>query len=180
VSDSQQGPDWWQANDDKWYPPERHPDYKPARDDRPPPPPIVRPTPAPEHDAGDTTAPAKKASGQNGCLLLVGVVALVIAAGWACTALSGESSSSYVATAEGEPANPASLTVFVEVTNTGDTTGTPECTVRASDPSSAYTGFDVFTLGESIGPGESSRFTGTIVITGQGAAYVTEITAECD
>ncbi|MGB7050665.1 MAG: hypothetical protein WBG41_03765 [Acidimicrobiales bacterium] len=28
MSDVQQGPDWWQASDGKWYPPERHPDYR--------------------------------------------------------------------------------------------------------------------------------------------------------
>lgn len=40
VSDVSEGPGWWQATDQKWYPPERHPNYQPA----PPPPP---PGPAP-------------------------------------------------------------------------------------------------------------------------------------
>ena len=26
MSDTQQGPDWWQASDGRWYPPEQHPD----------------------------------------------------------------------------------------------------------------------------------------------------------
>lgn len=50
------------------------------------------------------------------------MVALVIAAGWACTALSGESSSSYVATAEGEPVavpTPATMAAAVVVTAPG-------------------------------------------------------------
>ena len=42
MSDQSQGPGWWQASDDKWYPPESHPDYvAPA-----PPPPAPSP-PAP-------------------------------------------------------------------------------------------------------------------------------------
>ncbi|MEY2435021.1 MAG: hypothetical protein QOC92_4746, partial [Acidimicrobiaceae bacterium] len=30
MSDSTQGPGWWQAADGKWYPPEQHPDFQPA------------------------------------------------------------------------------------------------------------------------------------------------------
>jgi hypothetical protein len=30
MSDVSQGPDWWQAADSKWYPPEQHPDHAPA------------------------------------------------------------------------------------------------------------------------------------------------------
>jgi hypothetical protein len=29
MSDVQQGPDWWLAVDGRWYPPERHPNYRP-------------------------------------------------------------------------------------------------------------------------------------------------------
>lgn len=39
MSEQSQGPGWWQASDDKWYPPETHPDY------RPPPPPATEPGP---------------------------------------------------------------------------------------------------------------------------------------
>lgn len=28
VSDTSQGPGWWQASDGRWYPPEQHPDYQ--------------------------------------------------------------------------------------------------------------------------------------------------------
>ncbi len=38
MSDSSQGEGWWQASDGKWYPPEKHPDYKPPPPDAPPPP----------------------------------------------------------------------------------------------------------------------------------------------
>ena len=29
MSDTSPGPGWWQASDDRWYPPETHPDYQP-------------------------------------------------------------------------------------------------------------------------------------------------------
>ena len=30
MSVTSRGYGWWQADDDKWYPPERHPNYRPA------------------------------------------------------------------------------------------------------------------------------------------------------
>lgn len=42
MSDVQQGPDWWQASDGKWYAPELHPSNRP-----PPPPPLYPPPPPP-------------------------------------------------------------------------------------------------------------------------------------
>jgi Domain of unknown function (DUF4282) len=38
MSDVSQGPDWWLATDGKWYPPERHPAYKPQQVASPQPP----------------------------------------------------------------------------------------------------------------------------------------------
>ena len=38
MSDTSQGPGWWRASDDRWYPPEQHPDYVPRA--APPPPPV--------------------------------------------------------------------------------------------------------------------------------------------
>jgi hypothetical protein len=39
MSDQSQGPGWWRASNDKWYPPEQHPDYRapdaPARQSAP-------------------------------------------------------------------------------------------------------------------------------------------------
>jgi hypothetical protein len=47
MSDTQQGPTWWQAADHKWYPPEMHPDYQVNRATPPPgtPPPPGAPPP---------------------------------------------------------------------------------------------------------------------------------------
>src|SRR5580700_12352545 len=41
MSDTSQGPGWWQASDGRWYRPEQHPDHVP------PPPPIPPPVPPP-------------------------------------------------------------------------------------------------------------------------------------
>ena len=49
VSDTSQGPGWWQASDGKWYSPEQHPDYRPP----PPSPPTetIDPTSGPDSSA---------------------------------------------------------------------------------------------------------------------------------
>lgn len=76
--------------------------------------------------------------------------------------------------------NPASVRVFVNVVNSGDNPGMPECTVRAADPTGAYSGFEVFEMLETVAPGETGTFNGTIVITNQGAGFVDEASVECD
>jgi hypothetical protein len=44
MSDTSQGPGWWRASDNRWYPPEQHPDYVPPPDTASfPPPPDVPP-----------------------------------------------------------------------------------------------------------------------------------------
>ena len=49
MSELSQGPEWWQASDLKWYPPEQHPEYvapfRPGRSPVPPPRPADRPPP---------------------------------------------------------------------------------------------------------------------------------------
>lgn len=50
MSDQSGGPGWWQASDDRWYPPELHPDYRPPASPPPPPPPappVMRPASTP-------------------------------------------------------------------------------------------------------------------------------------
>jgi hypothetical protein len=46
MSDSSQGPGWWQASDGKWYAPEQHPDYQPPAP-APAPPPTAQQPPIP-------------------------------------------------------------------------------------------------------------------------------------
>jgi len=50
MSDAPLGQGWWQAQDDRWYPPEQHPEYRPPLPQAPPPPtyqvPVAAPQPA--------------------------------------------------------------------------------------------------------------------------------------
>ena len=48
MSTVPQGPQWWQASDGRWYPPESHPDYVPPP---PPPPPVSQAPPGWYRDA---------------------------------------------------------------------------------------------------------------------------------
>ena len=58
MSDLPQGEGWWEASDGKWYPPEKHPDY------RPPPPPPEDPAIPPEPDPGrPRTTPTEPPAG---------------------------------------------------------------------------------------------------------------------
>jgi hypothetical protein len=75
--------------------------------------------------------------------------------------------------------NPADLAVTVQVTNAGSASGTPSCTIQASDPSGAYTGIDVATLQNPVAAGQTTRFVDNIFITHQGASYVTDVTVNC-
>lgn len=67
--------------------------------------------------------------------------------------------------------NPATINVIVDVKNTGSSSGTPDCTVHLTEPGGAYTGFDIFTL-RPLAAGESMSFNGNIVVTHEGASYV--------
>ena len=75
--------------------------------------------------------------------------------------------------------NPADLAVVVRVTNTGTQAGTPTCTIEAEDASYAYHGVDAATLQGSIAAGATTTFVDHLIITGQGAQYVTQVTATC-
>lgn len=71
--------------------------------------------------------------------------------------------------------NPASLAVVIEMTNRGTAAGNWECTVSASDSSGAYHGFDILSSLEPLSAGETKQYNGSIVITNEGAIYVTEV-----
>lgn len=71
MSDGPQGDGWWIASDGKWYPPEKHPDYKP-------PPPTAPPPVPPPPPGGDTNWPiVAGVVGGLFLLLLIGLGALV-------------------------------------------------------------------------------------------------------
>ena len=79
-----------------------------------------------------------------------------------------------------EATNPATIFFRAKVTNASGVDGTPTCKVRFQDPGGSYSGFDYYTLTEPLPAGESRIFTGDLVITNQGALFVTEHTIECE
>jgi len=66
MTDTSQGPGWWEASDDKWYPPEEHPSYRP---------------PPPTESFGTTTVESRTAPRAKPLVFaLLGVILLVTAA----------------------------------------------------------------------------------------------------
>lgn len=61
MSETSQGPGWWQASDKKWYPPEAHPDHQPSSE-----------TPAPAH----TSATGASSRGRPWPWVIVAAVAV--------------------------------------------------------------------------------------------------------
>ena len=76
--------------------------------------------------------------------------------------------------------DPATLKVSVSVENTGDKPGKPSCTVRGSNESGSYSGFDIFDAEEELQPGEEHNFNALITITNEGARFVDNVSADCD
>lgn len=71
--------------------------------------------------------------------------------------------------------NPASVVVEFQVRNAGTVSSGWECTVRAKDESNTYTGWETFYGDTRLAANSSTTGTGTIMITKEGAAYVTEV-----
>jgi hypothetical protein len=135
---------------------------------------------------GQMTAPAapKKATGNQvtGCgliivLVIAGIIALVVHLGSKEKAASAAQYKASVAFTK--VVNPADLAVYFTVKNTGGSAGSPQCTVNASDPSGAYTGFNSGTVASAIQPGATEKNMINVTITSQGAKYVTSVTVTC-
>ena len=85
VSDQPQGPNWWQASDGRWYPPEQHPSVR----SQAPPPFAPQYQGAPPQQAGQyvpTPAPPQKSGFAQGLgvgtgCLLAGVIGIVLLLG---------------------------------------------------------------------------------------------------
>ncbi len=62
MSDTPVGPGWWKASDDKWYPPEQHPDYQPPANaaEQPAEPAETPADPAPTEPPAEPTAPVEQ------------------------------------------------------------------------------------------------------------------------
>lgn len=112
---------------------------------------------------------------------LFGGVALLLIIGTIINAThgSGPAPATYRVTHSQQVTNPATLLVTGTVTNTGKSTGTPSCDITASDPGGAYTGFDTITAKHPLRPGGQLFYSDSIIITGQGARFVTSVKVSC-
>ena len=75
--------------------------------------------------------------------------------------------------------NPASVNVQFSFTNNGTSAGIPNCTVKVQDPSNAYSGFDSPAITNPVAPGATVSGNMNIIVTGQGASYVTQGDVTC-
>ena len=74
--------------------------------------------------------------------------------------------------------------ILVRVRNTSTVAGSSSCFIRGVSPSGTYKGYDNFTgtevpLLKAIAPGEEVQFYARLNVTGEGAEYATQATAEC-
>jgi hypothetical protein len=73
--------------------------------------------------------------------------------------------------------NPASIDVYYNVTNTNGIEGIAECKINVSDSSGTYRGFDIVPI-PIVANGFKKSVT-TIVVTNEGAAYISEGSVVC-
>jgi len=141
---------------------------------------LTGPSRSPPRQRPRRRPPKPKGSARTGCLILLGVAAVIAVIIIAIVTLTGGSGGSYKAAVENYTViNPADLAVAVRVTNTGSSAGTPTCTVNAADPSGAYSGFDEGTLTSPVAAGATVTYVDNVTITGQGAQYITQVTVSC-
>lgn len=188
MSDTSQGAGWWQASDDKWYPPETHPDRRPPPPPREPPPrpaeptrPVVkqRPTPTPflvkapgrPASGSESDASAKRPNWWRWIVLAVVIVVVVIVVVRSQSGTSHNTTFAGVVTG-GKPINARQLSVAVVVKNTGGQTGTPTCVVTASSPEGAHRGTARLTAKTPLAPGQEHLYITTVAISGNGAKAV--------
>ncbi|MEO6760905.1 MAG: hypothetical protein ABI220_00820 [Candidatus Saccharimonadales bacterium] len=133
------------------------------------------------------SAHQRKSSG-TGTGVLVVIIGIIVIVVWFQHLGSGSSSgdnigstnTSYSAETSGTIVkNPADLEVFAKIKNTGDSSGTPSCTLQANDDSSTYTGVDVVTRTSPLQAGGEWDFRDDMTITHQGAQYVTSVNIDC-
>jgi len=106
---------------------------------------------------------------------LIALLALIFSSG----PVSASQTRAYPAKIDGYTASdPATLSIRFHVYNNGTESVSPSCTITAQDSSGGYHGFDAFIL-KNISAGTTVNSHGSIVITGQGAAYVTEVKIAC-
>lgn len=77
------------------------------------------------------------------------------------------------------PINPATEQVAVSTANISDVTGTPQCYIQVEDASGVYHGSGFFADPNPLAPGQTWSFRGDVIVTNEGAAYVTKGGVSC-
>jgi hypothetical protein len=117
--------------------------------------------------------PTRRRRGR-GLLAVLIVLVLIVVIVVVLIAVNGGTNVSYRASIVSmQAANPAEVSVSVRVTNTGQSSGTPACTVNVKSPGGAYTGEGVLTAQQPLANGTQTTLQGTITVTHQGARNVT-------
>lgn len=114
-------------------------------------------------------------------LPIIGVIFLVLIVAVVGSSMANQKHAKFTATIDTtnfNVVNPATLSVTIHVTNTGDAAGTPTCTINVNDANSTYTGADLATL-SSVEPGKTVTTVDNVTITKQGAQYVTAGKIDC-
>ena len=75
--------------------------------------------------------------------------------------------------------NPATVNVVLDITNTSQNAGIPNCNVNVADPGNSYTGFDSPIFDTPFDAGQVKTINMNLTVTGQGAQYVTGGTVTC-
>lgn len=138
MSDHPQGPQWWQASDGRWYPPEQHPNAQHAAVKYPPPqypaPQHAAPAPQP-HSAWGQPAWQQPAAPQpnrgGGSRILVGVLLVLVVMVGGCTALaallgSSDDADEVLGVPESMPSAPGEAPLETAPTAAPTTTTPPE------------------------------------------------------
>lgn len=83
MSETPQGPGWWQASDGKWYPPHTHPNYRPAAGQPMMPPGSAPPGSVPPGSVPPGSLPVKSGGVPKGLIIAGIIVLVVVVAGFA-------------------------------------------------------------------------------------------------
>lgn len=75
--------------------------------------------------------------------------------------------------------DPATLSVSVAVQNNNNIEGKPNCFIEAQSQNGKYRGFDSFQMNDIIPANQKRGLVANVVITNEGAAFVTDIKADC-
>jgi hypothetical protein len=130
MSDQSQGEGWWIASDDKWYPPESHPDHTTSADPSNEPP---VPLPEDETEAVDTTGGSWFSSGKGIAVIIIAGLAIAGAV-FGVIALISEDDDSEDAAAIASVADTTSTTASSTTTTTSSTTTTTSSTTTTLAP----------------------------------------------